>query len=461
MSTDKKKSSSAMIAMFDKITDGKMEIEELKTIVASCNDFVTVSLDIVPKDDFFSEESIWEVILRAQYMPVFEDEEESKETELVYHIALLESSFIENKITNNLVDTIKEQFESEEECGEALSSKYAIYVSTFFNDFVVYDYQRHLKLLDILVPSASVFIDITAFAFKNGSYLSYMATFDLPPSFDSLYSIHAIYDDDTDPENVSCWFHTHGLNRAGCVELEILGVKADETPYSSLLSTIAKMFIERGEPKEDFVFEPIPDMPITWINVSDAIKLFRIADNDLGGVKDRSDHVHTYDSGVLVAVDKKTIKKKSIEFYKDALLEVSIVFLSSFETFLISQAAVLKVDLFLDLFEQSKNDTKNDTDDADGADGDEDDEGFLVKLGYGVQVPDSDEEDNFEHLWFEVHEFNEEEGIFDATLLNEPFNDAIGMHEGDRGKHSIDRLTDWLIYLEGDQLNIFNIYQIF
>lgn len=450
MSTDKKKASSAMMAMFDNITDGKMEIEEFKSIVASCNDFVTLSLDIVSKEDFFSEESIWEIILRAQYMPMLEDEEEPKETELVYHVSLLKSSFIEKKITTNLAETIKEQFESEEECEEAISSKYAIYISTFFNDFVVYDYQRHLKLLDTLVPSASVFIDITAFAFKNGSYLSYMATFDLPPSFDNLYSIHAIYDEDTDPENVRCWFHTHGLNRAGCIELEILGVKVDETPYSSLLSTVAKMFIERGEPKEGFVFEPIPDMPITWINASDAIKLFNIADDGLGGQKDRGDHVHTYDSGILVAVDKKTNEKKSIEFYRDELLEVSIVFLSSFETFLISQAAMLKVDLFLGLFEQNKSEPDDD-----------EDSGFLVKLGYGVQVEGSDDEDDFEHLWFEVHDFNSEEGIFDATLLNEPFNDAIGMHEGDRGSHTIERLTDWLIYLDGDQLNVFNIYLIF
>ena len=454
MKTDKKMPASAMMAMFDKVTDGKMEIEELKSIISGCNDFVTLSFDIVPKDDFFADESVWEVILRAQYMPIFEDDEEAKETELVYHIALLESSFIENKITSNLFDTIKEQFESEEECKDALTSKYSIYVSTFFNDFVVYDYQRHLKLLDILVPNASVFIDITAFAFKSGAYLSYMATFDLPPSFDSLYTIHAIYDDDTDPENVTCWFHTHGLNRAGCVELEILGVKSDETPYSSLLSTVAKMFIERGEPKEGFVFEPIENIAITWINVPDAIKLFNIGNDDLGGAKDRGEHVHTYNSGVLVAIDKETIKKKSIEFYKDALIAVSIVFLSSFETFLISQAAMLKVDLFLGLLEQDKEDSNTNTDE-------DNESGFLVKLGYGVQIEDSDEEDNFEHLWFDVHSFNDEEGTFDATLLNEPFNDAIGMHEGDRGTHSIDRLTDWLIYIDGEELNIFNIYQIF
>ena len=102
MKTDKKMPSSAMMAMFDKVTDGKMEIEELKSIVSGCNDFVTLSFDIVPKDDFFADESVWEVILRTQYMPIFEDDEEAKETELVYHIALLESSFIENKITSNL-----------------------------------------------------------------------------------------------------------------------------------------------------------------------------------------------------------------------------------------------------------------------------------------------------------------------------------------------------------------------
>lgn len=448
MSTNKKKPSSVMLAMFDGSIDNKMEIEELKKILSSCNDFVTVSLDIVPKKDFFSDESIWEVLLRAQYLPVFYDEEESKETELVYHIALLKSVFIKNKVTSDLRGSVKEQFESEEECEEAISSKYSLYVSTFFNDFVVYDYQRHIKLLDTLVPRASIYIDLTAFSFKNGSYLSYMATFDLPPSFDSLYSIHAVYDDDTDPQNVSCWFHTHGLERAGCVELEILGVKADETPYPSLLSIVAKMFIERGEPKEGFVFEPILDIPIMWIKAADALKLFNIKDDAVGGLNDRDDYLHINNSGTLVAVDKKTDEKKSMEFYRESLLAVNMVFLSSFQTFLMSQAAMLKVDLFLSIFEQDQNDEDGESE-------------FLVKLGYGIKQEDSDEEDNFEHLWFEVHAFDDENGIFDATLLNEPYNEAIGMHEGERGEHSIERLTDWIIYLDGYEFNVLNIYSIF
>ena len=52
------------------------------------------------------------------------------------------------------------------------------------------------------------------------------------------------------------------------------------------------------------------------------------------------------------------------------------------------------------------------------------------------------------------------DGYFDATLINEPYKD-LGMHEGDRGMHSIERLTDWEIYTEENNYNSRNIYLLF
>jgi len=63
----------------------------------------------------------------------------------------------------------------------------------------------------------------------------------------------------------------------------------------------------------------------------------------------------------------------------------------------------------------------------------------IVKMGYPT---DSGGEDNREHLWFEVHDIGQD--AIDATLVNEPF-DIAAMHQGQRGRHPFDRLTDWQI----------------
>jgi beta-galactosidase len=47
-----------------------------------------------------------------------------------------------------------------------------------------------------------------------------------------------------------------------------------------------------------------------------------------------------------------------------------------------------------------------------------------------------------EHLWFRVDAF--EEAAVEATLVNRPWGD-IGFGEGDRRKHGLDRLSDWML----------------
>jgi uncharacterized protein YegJ (DUF2314 family) len=50
-----------------------------------------------------------------------------------------------------------------------------------------------------------------------------------------------------------------------------------------------------------------------------------------------------------------------------------------------------------------------------------------------------------EHLWFQVHELQGSE--VDATLLNAPYR-VERMLEGERGRHSLDLLSDWAILCE-------------
>ena len=61
----------------------------------------------------------------------------------------------------------------------------------------------------------------------------------------------------------------------------------------------------------------------------------------------------------------------------------------------------------------------------------------LVKLRYEDTASGSGE-----HLWFEVHDTREDS--LDATLINQPFGE-IGIAQGERGTHELERLSDWSI----------------
>ncbi len=63
----------------------------------------------------------------------------------------------------------------------------------------------------------------------------------------------------------------------------------------------------------------------------------------------------------------------------------------------------------------------------------------MVKIGY---VIDGGDDDQREHLWFNVHDFGADS--VDATLVNSPYW-IERLNEGDRGSHSIEGLSEWTV----------------
>lgn len=78
----------------------------------------------------------------------------------------------------------------------------------------------------------------------------------------------------------------------------------------------------------------------------------------------------------------------------------------------------------------------------------------LVKLGYPI---DGGHPLDREHLWFSVNSCCED--LIDATLVNQPFSIAR-MNEGDRGRHSVDLLTDWTILTPAGPLSPRSLHPI-
>lgn len=431
-----------MAAVFSKDTDEMTTVEKFKEILSESREFTVIEFEEIDEENFIRDKSEWEVNIKLQYLPIVLDEKENdieKKTEeidtLSFYVSLLEANTITADIPQ--IFSIKTVFE--EDYIEACSCKYAIHTSVVFENFPLADYQRQLKLLNLLVPKASIFMDMSCYTAHSGDWLSYTSSFELPPSFDYLYTIHGVYDDDTYEDKVEYWFHTHGLYRVGSIELEIVGVKDSKAEFAELLNTCAKLFIERGVPESGFVFTPAYGVKVTWFPWQEALKKLNISENVLGSAKDRNDNMHNTPSGILVAVDNDG-NYHTMDYYKKNLAENPVFGLSNFETAVMREAAYTKLEHFLELLEKNKNDKKI---------------SFLVKLGYSEN---EDNKDDLEHLWFEVHNFKDDN--FDATLLNEPYQN-LNMHEGDRRTHNINRLTDWTIYTEDASYNSHNIYLLF
>ena len=473
-----------MAAVFTKEYDHNMTIEEFRDILSESDEYMVLEFNEIEESKFIRDKSKWEAYIKLQYLPMVMDEdehscgcghdevgcyqddeehscgcghseggccqdddehscgcghnhdEEENNDELTFYVALVDAS----SVTENVPEIFSVNTVREDDYKEACQCKYAVHVSTIFDNHPLTDYQRQLKLLDSLVPECSIFLDMSCYTAHSGDWLSYTSTFALPPSLDYLYTIHAVYDDDKDPNKVEYWFHTHGLYRVGSIELEIVGVEDSNAAYGALLNTCAKMFIERGVPESGFKFNPAYNTYVCWFPWQEALKKLNIADDVTGSAKDRNDGVHNTPSGILLAVDADG-NYHSLDYYKNELTDNPMFMMSYFETSLMREAAFEKLEYFLELLNKNKGDDKT---------------SFLVKLGYG----ETEENPNdLEHLWFDVHDFTND-GYFDATLINEPYKD-LGMHEGDRGMHSIERLTDWEIYSEENNYNSRNIYLLF
>lgn len=96
----------------------------------------------------------------------------------------------------------------------------------------------------------------------SGRWVKLVSESAIPPSPKYLYSIHAINNAKQDND---IWLHTHGLNRCGSVELEIIGAaKESYNLVGNIIETVATSVIYNGliRPKE-----PLPigkNIIITW-----------------------------------------------------------------------------------------------------------------------------------------------------------------------------------------------------
>ncbi len=302
----------------------------------------------------------------------------------------------------------------------ARESEWGLGIEWTIGDEPLFDFHRQLKLLAALAPDAVVLADLNACGTHGGDWLRDMASSEVPPASKFMFTIHMVFEGDG-----PVWLHTHGLLRFGTFELEALDVpQSDAQAVSHLVNAVAAMFVKRKPPPPDEPFPAGRDLDVVWLPWQDGVT--RVKKGLLGTGKDR-DEYHSHPSAVLFAPGKKLLGRRrygSLATYAKKLSDNPLLYVSSMETERMSLMAKERLGQFVALQKRH---------------GSEDGWGFLVKLGY----PMDDDADNREHLWFIVHDVRE--GEVDATLVNQPYHIAR-MHEGQRGWHKLELLSDWTIF---------------
>lgn len=268
------------------------------------------------------------------------------------------------------------------------------------------------------VPDALAVIDLQADAIRLNGWLRDVASPGIPFPISAMYRIHAV----TDGEQV--WMHTHGLQRAGLPEIEVLAGNEDQARnLRALLRTVVNRALVHKLPSmgETIAYgQQLECALVPWRYVHTNIR------PTIGGLSDR-DVDHPEDSLTLVTwqpTSETTGEWQSIAKTTPLLTGNPVFFLTDYETERLEALARLRWRTFAYLADQYAQTQRW---------------SFLAKFSYGGDVPGTSRE----HLWFEVHAADLEGA--DATLLNVPFQDTLQLSEGQRGYHNIERLTDFRV----------------
>ena len=325
---------------------------------------------------------------------------------------------------------------SNEEIEALKNAKVGLTIFMKFGKDARKSYQLQMKIACGIVPNMIGLMDESAEKMVPVKLVKMLAESKVEPAPSELYTVQAIRG-----ENNEVWLHTHGLCRCGLTELEIL--KSDVENYNNhynLISTFATYTIDNQDsfnPRNESVYigllsnnQPVVVTCKSWVDA-----LSEYTDLDLGGVKDRQDGHNSKTSVIFLYKNDEDEKNKvitKVSEFNDKWGDNPIFFISTSETNRMKALARERFNIVKEQFENKENQ-------------------IIIKIG----LPVNPEEGEYEHIWFELLEFNGDK--FKAKLTQEPYN-VPTMHTGDIGEYTVEDVTDWLIYTPKFSINPGNSY---
>lgn len=428
----------ALVKEFDKDDDGwKMEYKEDSFMVALCD----------PDKEADTLETAVERLKNSDIIEVLGFEKESTEDGDYYSMGVVVDDEEYDLTIECIERPVPEMFRmlhffkdlDLEKLGRASAG---IAVTMPFNDNKLGSYHAQLKIMDALMPEALCILDEGSEKILSAKWVKLAASSNVPPSPRYLFTVQAVSEQDKSPE---VWLHTHGLNRCGIPELEILG--SDGKNYNNhynLIDIMAKRFldgvtIEEGEPL--FLAHITNEVPFigTIMNYKDAIEQY---DNiTLGNMEDREEG-HNHDTyAILCYPDEASFNERKaspVNVFDDLLSANPVFMISSEETARMRDLAQERISYMKKLFAKGGSTV-------------------LAKVGLEVDEEHKEKCSGFEHIYFEVKEIGDDH--FKAELTQEPYFIA-GLHKGAVMDIDYKNITDWIVMNEGGRITPDDVYII-
>ncbi len=319
--------------------------------------------------------------------------------------------------------------------------EYGLAVEMVFGVNALSSYHLQLKLIHAMLPDALAVIDDSSEKILSGRWVALAAESEVPPAPRYLYTAQAV-----SGEEDCVWLHTHGLNRCGRPELEVLASTKDNyQEHYNVLETLANRILEDEEVPEfgspyflAYVAEGMP-LVVTLIDWEEAVELYE--PDMLGGKRDRKDG-HDRDTCVVFVYPSQESADKGefypLDIYDKFMKENPVFMISNEETDRMRAQAVERISYLFDAAADQDNH-------------------ILVKVGLLVDEEHKTQDNEREHIWFELLEVSGDR--FQAKLTQEPYY-IKDMHEGFVGEYGPEDVTDWLIYTPEGRISPDDVYRL-
>lgn len=302
-------------------------------------------------------------------------------------------------------------------------------------------YHLQLRIIDAILPKKLAILDDSSEKVLSGRWAALAANSEIPPAPRYLYTVQAVSN-----EEDCVWLHSHGLNRCGLTELEILNSTKEmyQTHYS-VIETLANRMMEQEEPFQPS--EPIflarlteeVSLNVTFIDWKDAVTFY---DEDmLGGKREREENnSHNRNTSVIFTYRSQEALENGqyspVSIYDSFLKDNPIYMITLNETARMKALAAERISYLYQALKHKENH-------------------ILVKLGLTIDEEFRTEDNSKEHIWFEVLDLKEDR--ITAKLTQEPYYIA-NLHENDIGIYNCDQITDWILFTPERRLTPDDVY---
>lgn len=320
-------------------------------------------------------------------------------------------------------------------------NKRGLCITMTFGTTNIVSYHLQLKMLNIMIPDLVAVVDFSCEKVYSGKWAKLAAQSKVPPSPLYLYTVQAV------SGKKKVWLHTHGLNRCGGVELEIVDSDKENCNehYNIIMALAGRIvdengFIDESEPMYIAQLSRDIELVATWVDWKRVMS--NMDKKDLGGLLDREDESHNGNTGIVYLYatedDYNNEIYSPISIYNKELADNPVIMYTHEETERMKALAAERLNVLRDCVNNK------------GAE-------VLIKVGLN---PDSEyemEEGFREHIWFELIELKE--NTFTAKLTQEPYY-VNNLKAGDIREISYDDITDWAMFVEERRVTPDSVYLV-